>query len=242
MSILAGKVALITGASGGIGGATAEALAAAGAQVVLHYFHNQAGAEAVRDRIAAAGGSPQLVAGDIASSEDCARIVAAAGTLDILINCAGTAPQLAFGAITRANFTALIDENVLGSILMMQEAVAHFPPSGGRIVNVGSNLSYGPMAGLVPYAAAKAAIITLTQGFARELSGRNIAINCIAPGATDTPMTAWIPEDIRASIAAATPLGRMAAPEDIADIIVFLASPAARWINGRTIIADGGLI
>lgn len=97
----------------------------------------------------------------------------------------------------------------------------------------------GDMTGLVPYAAAKAALITLTQGFARELGPRRIAVNAVAPGAIETPMTDWIPAEIRAAIAASTPLGRVGRPDDVADAIAFLASPAAKWVNGRTLIVDG---
>jgi 3-oxoacyl-[acyl-carrier protein] reductase len=243
---LAGKVALVTGGSGGIGGAVATMLGREGAMVGVHAFRNHDGAAANVAAIAAAGGTAMTLAGDVASEADSTamveELVARFGRIDILVNCAGTSPQVFFGSVTAAGFTALMNENVLGTILMMQAAVARFGAEGGRIVNVSSNLAYGPMAGLVPYSAAKAAVVALTQGFARELAGRNITINSVAPGATETPMTAWIPDDIRAGIASATPLGRLAQPEDIAQVILFLASPASGWVNGRTIIADGGLI
>lgn len=246
MTDLAGKVALVTGASGGIGSTSARTLATRGARVGVHYFRNEAGADATVRAIADAGGQAIAIGGDASSQDDCEAAVEALtkafGGLDILINCAGTSPQLPFGSIDAANFTALMNENLLSAILMMQAVASRLPPAGGRIVNVASNLCYGPMAGLVPYSAAKSALITLTQGFARELGSRNIAVNCVAPGATETPMTAWIPDDVRGAIADSTPLGRLGQPDDIADVIAFLASPAARWINGRTIIADGGLI
>jgi 3-oxoacyl-[acyl-carrier protein] reductase len=244
--ILAGQVALVTGASGGIGSAAARALAREGAAVGAHGFRNHEGASATVAAIKAAGGEAIALRGDCAVQPDCeamaAALVAAFGRIDILVNCAGTSQQQPFGSITAESFTALMRDNVLSTLLMMQAAVAHFGERGGRIVNVSTNLSYGPIAGMVAYSAAKSAVITLTQGFARELAGRNITINSVAPGATETPMTAWIPDDMRAGLAAATPLGRLAQPEDIADIILFLASPASRWVNGRTIIADGGLI
>jgi 3-oxoacyl-[acyl-carrier protein] reductase len=243
---LAGKVALVTGGSGGIGGAAARMLGREGVKVGVHAFRNHDGAAANVQAIVDAGGEAMALGGDVASEADSAAMVEALvsrfGRIDILVNCAGTSPQMPFGSVTAATFTALMNENVLGTILMMQAAVARFGPEGGRIVNVSSNLAYGPLAGLVPYSAAKAAVIALTQGFARELAGRNICINSVAPGATETPMTAWIPDDLRAGIASATPLGRIAQPEDIASVIRFLASDAAGWVNGRTIIADGGLI
>lgn len=243
---LAGQVALVTGGSGGIGGAAACALAAAGAKIGIHYNRNVDGARHMLENIEQQGGQAMLVQGDLGQAVECAAVTRAVvghfGRLDILVNCSGTSPQIPFGTVTAENFTQLLSDNVLSSILMMQEAVKAFPAEGGRIVNVATNLSFGPMPGLVPYSAAKSAVITLTQGFARELAGRNIAINAVAPGATETPMTAWIPDDVRAQIADATPLGRLGQPGDIADAILFLASPAARWVNGRTIIVDGGLI
>jgi 3-oxoacyl-[acyl-carrier protein] reductase len=244
--VLTGQVALVTGASGGIGQETARLLAREGAAVGVHGFRNRDGVAATVKAIEEAGGRALALFGDCAVEADCTAmteaLVAAFGRLDVLVNCAGTSPQQPFGSITAAGFTALMNENVLSALLMMQAAVARFGGNGGRIVNISTNLSYGPMPGLVPYCAAKSALITLTQGFARELAGRNIRINSVAPGATETPMTAWIPDDIRAGIAAATPLGRLGQPDDIADIILFLASDASRWVNGRTIIADGGLI
>ena len=245
MTILADRTALVTGASGGIGSETARRLAKAGARVAVHAFRNIAAAEAVAADIVAAGGEAFALAGDAADPAAMARIADETadrfGSIDILVHVSGTSPQMPFGSITAENFDALFRANVLSAILAMQESARHMP-EGGRMVTVSSNLSYGPMAGLVPYAAAKAALITLTQGFARELGSRRIAVNAVAPGAIDTPMTAWIPQDVRDAIAGSTPLGRLGQPDDVADAIVFLASPAARWVNGRTLIVDGGLI
>ena len=243
---LGNMVALVTGASGGIGGETARRLATAGAKVAVHAYRNRAGAEQVAADIMSAGGEAIVVLGDVADPADATRIADEAAArfdgIDILVNASGTAPQQAFGAVTRDAFDALLHDNVLGPILMMQECARHMPEGGGRIVNVASNLCYGPMAGLVLYTAAKSALITLTQGYARELGPRRIAVNAVAPGAIETPMIAWIPDDIRAAIAGATPLGRIGQPDDVAEAIVFLASPAAKWVNGRTLIVDGGLI
>lgn len=245
MTILADRNALVTGASGGIGGETARRLAAAGARVAVHAFRNISGAEAVAAEIVEAGGEAFALAGNAAELPAMARIVDETaerfGSIDILVHVAGTSPQMPFGSITAENFDALFRDNVLSAILAMQESARHMG-EGGRMVAVSSNLSYGPMAGLVPYAAAKAALITLTQGFARELGSRRIAVNAVAPGAIETQMTEWIPQDIRDAIAGSTPLGRMGRPDDVADAIVFLASPAAKWVNGRTLIVDGGLI
>ncbi|MGY2734819.1 SDR family NAD(P)-dependent oxidoreductase [Sphingomonas sp. UYP23] len=242
---LANRNALVTGASGGIGSETARRLAAAGARVAVHAHRNFAGAQAVVADIIAAGGEAFALAGDAADADAITRIAdgvaARFGSIDILVHVAGTSPQLPFGAVTPQTFDALFRDNVLSAILAMQESARHMG-AGGRMVTVSSNLCYGPMPGLVPYAAAKAALITLTQGFARELGPRRIAVNAVAPGAIETPMTDWIPLEIRAAIAASTPLGRMGQPDDVADAIVFLASPAAKWVNGRTLIVDGGLV
>lgn len=245
MNSLAGRRALVTGASGGIGSATARRLAQAGAKVAVHGFRNVSAAERLAAEIVAEGGEAFAVSGDVTDSLAMRGIADAVaerwGGIDILIHVSGTSPNMPFGSITEDGFDALFRDNVWSSLTAMQECARHMG-EGARIVNVSSNLSYGPMAGLVPYAAAKAALITLTQGFARELGSRRISINAVAPGAIETAMTAWIPDDIRAGIAAATPLGRMGQPDDVADAILFLASPDARWVNGRTLIVDGGLI
>lgn len=245
MNSLAGKRTLVTGASGGIGSETARRLAQAGARVAVHGFRNLAAAQELADEIVSDGGEAFALSGDLTNSAQM-RVIADSmaerwGGIDILVHVSGTSPSMPFGSVTAEGFDALFRENVWSTITAMQECARHMG-EGARIVSVSSNLCYGPMAGLVPYAAAKAALITLTQGFARELGARRIAVNAVAPGAIETPMTAWIPDDIRAGIAAATPLGRMGQPDDVADAILFLASPAARWVNGRTLIVDGGLI
>jgi 3-oxoacyl-[acyl-carrier protein] reductase len=245
MTILNDRSALVTGASGGIGSETARRLAAAGARVAVHAFRNLAGAERVAAEIVAAGGEAFALAGDAGDQVEMARVADTVaerfGGIDILVHVAGSSPQMTFGSITTAGFDALFRDNVLSAILAMQEAARHMA-DGGRMVTVASNLCYAPMAGLVPYAAAKSALITLTQGFARELGPRRIAVNAVAPGAIATPMTEWIPQDVRDAIADGTPLGRIGEPDDVADAIVFLASPAAKWVNGRTLIVDGGLV
>jgi 3-oxoacyl-[acyl-carrier protein] reductase len=246
MTSLAGDVALVTGASGGIGGATALALAKAGAAVGVHFNRDQAGAEKIADAVRGGGGRAVVVQGDVVDPASVEAIVAETvrqlGPINILVNNSGTLQNLPFGSITPSNFHEQFSANVLGAVLMTQAAARHFPAKGARVVNVSTNLVYGPLPGTALYAAAKAAIIILTQGFARELGSRGVNVNAVAPGATDTPMLSWLTDDMRTGIADSTPLGRMGLPGDVADVIVFLASPAARWVNGRTIIVDGGLM
>jgi 3-oxoacyl-[acyl-carrier protein] reductase len=240
------KVVLVTGGSGGIGAETSRRFAAGGAKVAVHYGRNAASAEAVVAEIKAAGGEAIAVGGDVADEAQAKSIVDAVvkafGGIDILVNNAGISLFQPFGSITTENFTTEFNANVLGVIVMMQAVVPHFPDGGGRVVNVSSNLCYGPFPGLTVYTASKSAVIALTQGFARELGAKGIAVNAVAPGVTDTPMTAWLSDDDRKGLAAAAPLGRIAQPDDVADAILFLASPAARWVTGRTMIVDGGLI
>jgi 3-oxoacyl-[acyl-carrier protein] reductase len=241
---LNGLRALVTGASGGIGSATARLLAKRGAHVCVHYNSNPDGARTVVEAITAAGGKATTVGGDVVDDAD-AILLAAAGAdsrIDILVNNAGTLQEIPFGKVTKDNFSEQFHANVLGMIMISQAAVPFFPTGGGQIVNVATNMVYGPLAGANVYTAAKAAIISLTRGFANELGERRITMNAVAPGATDTPMISWVPDDIRNQVASATPLGRLGQPNDVAQIIAFLASPASRWVNGRTIIVDGGLI
>ncbi len=243
---LAGKIALVTGASSGIGAAIATALAGAGAAVAVNYRNGRAAAEALVDGINGRGGTAHAFAGDVAVPAQAAGLADAVaahfGRIDILVNNAGTIEPGLFGAIEPASFERQFAANTLSVLLMMQAAVPHFPASGGRVINISSSLAMAPLESTVVYSASKAAVNTLTQGFARELGRRHITVNAIAPGATETPMTAGIPQEIKDKISASTPLGRWARPEDIADVALFLASDAARFVTGRVIVVDGGLL
>ena len=183
--------------------------------------------------------------GDVVDPNACASIAARAagdtGHIDILVNNAGTLANLSFGSITPAAFHEQFGTNVLGMILMTQAAAVHLG-EGASVINIGTNIATSPLPGTAVYCAAKAAVATLTLGFARELGARRIRVNAVAPGATDTAMLAWLAEEDRAGIASATPLGRIGQPGDIAAIVAFLASADAGWITGRTIVGDGGLI
>jgi 3-oxoacyl-[acyl-carrier protein] reductase len=243
---LAGRVALVTGASSGIGAVIARRLAAAGATVAVGYRGGAARAAALVREIEAAGGAAAAFGGDVSVTAEAlalAEAVAARfGRIDILVNNAGIIEPGVFGAIEAGAFERQFAANALSVLLMMQAAVPYFPDAGGRIINISSSLALAPLESKVVYSASKAAVNTLTQGFARELGNRQITVNAIAPGATETEMTAAIPAEIKDRITAATPLGRWARPEDIADTALFLASDAARFITGRVIVVDGGLI
>ena len=240
------RSAIVTGGSGGIGAEVARRLAAGGASVAVHYRSNRATADSLVEEIVEVGGRAIAIGGDLAAVDACRALTDATLTafsrIDILVNTAGTSTLEPFGEMTADAYRRDFDASVLSTILMTQAVAECFGPEGGRIVNIGSNLAEQPMAGLVVYAAAKAAVATLTQGFARELAGRNITVNAVAPGAIRTPMTEWIPDASWAGIAEATPLRRIAQPDDVADAILFLASDGARWVNGRTLIVDGGLV
>jgi len=246
MSFLSGKTALVTGASGGIGAAIARALAAQGAAVAVHYRGGKDKAEALARDITEAGGQAAAFGADVAVPTEATGLAAAVsahfGGIDILVNNAGIIETAIFGAIDPASFERQFTANTLSVLLMMQASVPHFPASGGRIINISSSLAMAPLESTVIYSASKAAVNTLTQGFSRELGKHHITVNGIAPGATETPMTAGVPEEIKDRISNSTPLGRWARPEDIADVAVFLASDAARFITGRIITVDGGLI
>ena len=246
MSFLSGKTALVTGASGGIGAAIARALAAQGAAVAVHYRGGKDKAEALARDITEAGGQAAAFGANVAVPTEAAGLAAAVsahfGGIEILVNNAGIIETAVFGAIDPASFERQFTANTLSVLLMMQASVPHFPASGGRIINISSSLAMAPLESTVIYSASKAAVNTLTQGFSRELGKHRITVNAIAPGATETPMTAGVPEEIKDRISSSTPLGRWARPEDIADVAVFLASDAARFITGRIITVDGGLI
>jgi 3-oxoacyl-[acyl-carrier protein] reductase len=242
---LQGKVAFVTGGSSGIGAGVARRLARAGATVAVHYHGHRDNALAVVAEIEAAGGVAFAIGGDVSQAGDVAAIVAAVvareGHIDILVNSAGVLEFGLFGQIDPASYERQFSINVLGVLLTMQAVAPHFPATGGRIVNISSNLAFRQIEGCVVYAASKAAVSAMTDGFARELGAKGVTVNAVAPGATLTPMTAWLSEDMKAGISGSTPLGRIATPDDIADAVHFFASDASRWITGRTLLVDGGL-
>ncbi|WP_315833509.1 glucose 1-dehydrogenase [Bradyrhizobium prioriisuperbiae] len=240
-----GKVALVTGASRGIGAAVARTLAGRGANVAITYKENRRSAETLSLAICDGGGTATTFQVSIEDSDSVqqliANVVESYGRIDILVNNAGVAGARAFSEIDFSFYAQQFHTNVWGTIQVTQAAVPHFPVSGGRIVNLSSQRAFSPRDGMGVYAASKAAVSTLTQAMAIELGPRNITVNAVAPAVTETDMTAKMPAEKKAAFAALTPLKRLAVPQDVADVIAFLASDEARWITGRTILADGGL-
>lgn len=246
MSRLAGKVALVTGASKGIGAAIAKALAAEGAQVVVNYASSQAGADAVVDAITTAGGRAIAVQGDVSKAEQAQALVDAAikefGHLDVLVNNSGV---YAFGAIediTEEHYRRMFDVNVLGVLFMTQAAVNHLG-DGGSVINISSAVtSLTPPTSSV-YTGTKAAVDAITGVLAKELGPRKIRVNAILPGIVETEGThtaGFVGSDFERDAVAQTPLGRIGQPDDIAGVAVFLASDEARWLTGERLTASGG--
>jgi 3-oxoacyl-[acyl-carrier protein] reductase len=248
MNRLKGKIAVVTGASKGIGAAIAEHMAAAGASVVVNYAGSKAGADAVVKRIAQKEGKAVAVQADVSKPEDVQRLFAetkkAFGKLDILVNNAGIYEFAPLESITLEHFHKQFNLNVLGLLLVTQEAVKHFGPAGGSIVNISSVVAtQAPPNGSV-YSATKAAVNAITQSLAKELAPRKIRVNAINPGMVETEgvHAAGIAEsDFRKQIEAQTPLGRIGQPQDIAPAVVFLASPDSAWTTGETLYISGGL-
>ena len=244
---LKGKVAVVTGASKGIGAAIAQHLAAEGAAVVVNYASSKAGADRVVAEITGNGGRAVAVQGDLSKPADIRRLFAEAkkafGRLDILVNNAGVYDFAPLEQVTPEHFHKLFDLNVLGLILATQEAVKQFGPVGGSIINISSVASTSaPPTGSV-YSATKAAVDTVTRSLAKELGPRQIRVNSLNPGMIETEgfHAAGIAEsDFRRRIEAETPLGRIGQPQDIGPVAVFLASDDSGWITGETLYVAGG--
>jgi 3-oxoacyl-[acyl-carrier protein] reductase len=247
MNRLKGKVAVVTGASKGIGAAIAEHMAAEGAAVVVNYASSKAGADAVVKRITQKDGRAVAVQADVSKAEDIQRLFAEAkkafGKLDILVNNAGIYEFLPLEKITPEHFHRQYNLNVLGLLLTTQEAVKHFGPAGGSIVNISSvAASSAPAMGSV-YSGSKAAVNAITRSLAQELGPRKIRVNALNPGMVETEgvHAAGISEsDFRKQIEAQTPLGRIGQPGDIAPAAVFLASDESAWTTGETLYISGG--
>jgi 3-oxoacyl-[acyl-carrier protein] reductase len=247
-SKLNGKVAVVTGASKGIGASIAKHLAAEGAAVVVNYASSKEGADRVVAEIVRKGGKAIAVQADVAKKADIDRLFVetkkAFGPLDILINNAGIYEFLPLDGVTGEHFHKQFDLNVLGLLLTSQEAAKHFGPDGGSIVNISSLAStYTPATSSV-YSGTKAAVDAVTKALAKELGPRNIRVNAINPGMVETEgvhAAGFIESDFRKQLESQTPLGRIGQPEDIAPAAVFFASSDAARITGETLVVAGGL-
>ncbi|CAM3575799.1 Glucose 1-dehydrogenase [Bordetella sputigena] len=247
MSKLAGKVAVVTGASKGIGAAIAKELAAHGASVVVNYASSKAGADAVVQAITAADGKAVAVGGDVSKAADAKAIIDAAlsnyGRLDILVNNSGIYEFGSIEEITEEHYRKQFDVNVLGVLLMSQAAVKHLG-EGASIINISSVVSRLTLPQTAVYSGTKGAVDAITGVLARELGPRKIRVNAINPGMVVTEGTASAGiagSDLERDTIAMTPLGRIGQPRDIATVAAFLASDDAAWITGELMIASGGV-
>jgi 3-oxoacyl-[acyl-carrier protein] reductase len=245
---LTGKVAVVTGASKGIGAAIALHLAAEGAAVVVNYSSSKEGAERVVAEITGKGGKAVAVQANVAKKADIQRLFAEAkkafGRLDILVNNAGIYEFAPLEEVTPEHFHKLFDLNVLGLLLTTQEAVKHLGPDGGSIINISSVVATSAPPATSVYSATKAAVDAVTRSLAQELGPRKIRVNAINPGMVETEgfHAAGIAEsDFRRQVEAQTPLGRIGKPRDIGPAAVFLASDDSAWITGETLYIAGGL-
>ncbi|MFA6211398.1 MAG: glucose 1-dehydrogenase [Candidatus Obscuribacterales bacterium] len=243
---LEGKVALVTGGSRGIGAAIALKLAAEGARVVLSYAANKEAADKVVAEIKALGSQAVAVKANVTSAQDSAAVVAEItkvfGKIDILVNNAGVFEMGPIDAIEVEQFDRLFDVNVRGVIATTVAALPHIN-DGGRIINISSGAADATMTGASLYSATKSALDTLSRIWAQDLGKRQITVNSVSPGVTVTDMfKAGIPEEGHQYMIDKTALGRLGQPEDIADVVAFVASSDARWITGQVINVDGGIV
>lgn len=244
---LAGKVAVVTGASKGIGAAIAKHLAAEGAAIVVNYASSQAGADKVVAEITRAGGKAVAVQGDVAKKADIDRLFAATkatfGGLDVLVNNAGIYEFAPLEQITEEHFHKQFNLNVLGLLLTTQAALKYFGPAGGSVVNISSLVStLAPPHGSV-YSATKGAVDVITASLAKELGARNIRVNAVRPGLVATEGThtsGFTSGEFHDQYVKNAPLGRIGQPQDIATAVTFLASGDSSWISGETLLVSGG--
>jgi 3-oxoacyl-[acyl-carrier protein] reductase len=247
MSKLSGKVALVTGASKGIGAAIAQRLAADGAAVVVNYASSKEGADTVVTAIISAGGKAVAVRGDVSKPADAQTIIESAvknfGRLDILVNNSGVYEVSPLEAITEDHFHRQFNINVLGLLLVSQAAAPHLG-EGASIVNIGSLVTRITPPHMAVYAGTKGAVDAITGVLARELGPKGVRVNSVNPGLIETEGThsaGFVGSEFHHAAIAQTPLGRIGQPRDIADIVAFLASDDARWVTGQDILASGGM-
>ncbi|MBP3400681.1 MAG: 3-oxoacyl-[Selenomonadales bacterium] len=244
---LEGKVALVTGASRGIGRAVAIRLAKSGAKIAVNYAGNQAAAEEVKQIIEQNGGEAILVQADISNAESVDAMVAAVmeafGRIDILVNNAGITRDTLLMRMKEADWNAVIQTNLTG-VFYVTKAVSKIMMKQryGKIVNMSSVVGLMGNAGQANYAAAKAGVIGFTKSMAKELAARNITVNAIAPGFIATDMTAVLSDKVKEDLATKIPMGRLGEADDIASAVLFLVSDSANYITGQTLNVDGGMV
>lgn len=248
MKTLEGKIALVTGASKGIGAGIAKELAAEGANVVINYSRDKEGAETVASMIASHGGRAIAVQADVSKSDDSERLVAetvsAFGPISILVNNAGIFEFGPVESITEDQFQRHFATNVWGSINVIQKSLQNFEPNGGSIINISSGATRMLSPGSALYTSSKSALDALTVILSKELGPRGIRVNSISPGATETEgahAVGAMTDQAQAHYVRQTPLDRIGTPEDIARVAAFLASEQAQWVTGENIFVTGGL-
>mgnify|MGYP004464250889 FL=1 len=244
--MLSGKVALVTGGGRGIGRAIALTLAGYGADVAVNYSGSKEAAEQTVSEIRALGRRAAAIRADVSKEEACQELFACVqqelGTVDILVNNAGITRDGLAVRMTEQEFNAVIDTNLKGAFFCMKLAGKQMMKKrSGRIINISSISGVRGNAGQINYCAAKAGLIGMTKCLAKELAGRNVTVNAIAPGYIDTDMTSVLPEKVKEAVMAQIPLGRMGRPEDIAQAAAFLASEHACYITGQVLSVDGGM-
>ncbi|MFD5445750.1 SDR family oxidoreductase [Streptomyces tendae] len=240
------RVAVVTGGSGGIGGAVARRLAADGMAVVVHYAGSARKAEAVVESVTAAGGTAVALPGDVAEPAEMAGLFDAVeerfGGVDVVVNTAGIMLLAPLAEMELEAFDRMHRVNVRGTFVVSQLAARRLRP-GGALINFSTSVTRLRQPGYGAYAAAKGAVEAMTLILARELRGRDVTVNAVAPGPTATPLfVEGKSEELIAQIAAAAPLERLGTPEDIAEAVSFLAGPAGRWVNGQVLFSNGGIV
>ncbi|MDE2516986.1 MAG: glucose 1-dehydrogenase [Rhodospirillales bacterium] len=248
MAKFTGKIAVVTGASKGIGAGIAKRLAAEGAEVVVNYASSRADADKVVAAITAAGGKAVAIGASVANAADLAKLFdevrSRFGRIDVLVNNAGIYDAAPIEAVTTESFNRHFNTNVLGLLQATQAALPLFPAEGGAIVNISSVVSSFAPPGLAVYSATKGAVDTITKTLAKELAARKIRVNSVNPGFVLTEGThsaGMAGGEFEAGVIASTPLGRVGKPADIAAAVAFMASDDAAWITGESLVVAGGL-
>jgi 3-oxoacyl-[acyl-carrier protein] reductase len=244
--ILEKMIALVTGGSRGIGRAICQRLAAMGATVGINYVSNPTAADETLKLIEAAGGKGFTVCFDVAESETVQEkikdIISTHGQIDILVNNAGITRDGLMARMKEEDWDSVLDTNLKGAFLCSKAVMRPMMKKRwGRIINVSSVVGFVGNSGQVNYGAAKAGLVGLTKSIARELAGRNITVNCVAPGYIVTDMTDGLTEDVQEALMAQIPMGLLGTPEDVAGSVAFLASPDSKYITGQTLHVNGGM-